>query len=86
MRTRLIVSAVLFGLCALWAGSDWRERSAGVLVTVPMVAVGWLSIGLLPWGWALVPSLVVGAAVGAAFGVWLKRRSRPADEPNQPDQ
>lgn len=73
--TRLIAFAALFGAIALWAGRDLRERLAGLLAAVAVLAVGLLSLRLLSPGWAVAPVLAVSVAAGAALIRWQRHRA-----------
>ncbi|WP_419837366.1 hypothetical protein [Candidatus Poriferisodalis sp.] len=72
---RLIAFAALFAAVALWASRDLRERLAGLLAAVAVLAVGVLSLRLLSPGWAVAPVLAVSVAAGATLIRWQGHRA-----------
>ncbi len=79
----LIFGAVFLGAVAILVGRDGRERWAGVLSPVPVLAVGLLAIWLLSPGWALATVIAAMAAVAGPFVAWHKRRT-PAPRTRPP--
>ncbi len=78
---RLIAFAGLFGAVAMWASRDFRERLAGALAAVAVLAAGILSLRLLYPGWAVAPILAISVATGTALIMWQRHRAPAKYEP-----
>lgn len=77
----VIWKAIFLGAVAAFVGRDGRERWAGVLSGIPVVAVGVVAIRLLSAGWALTVIIAAMAAVCAAFTMWQQRRTPSVRQP-----
>lgn len=77
----LVFGTAFFGTVAVLVGRDGRERRAGLLSPLPLLAVGLLAIRLLPPGWALLVIVAAMSVVAGSFVAWHKRRTPARRKP-----